>query len=226
MGFEYDYPRPLVTADILISRFNNCQIQILLIQRNHPPFSGQWALPGGFMEMNETLSETACRELQEETGFAGLPLFPLLMADNLKRDPRGRTITHVYGGITRLSLPEMNAGDEVRKIGWFSRTGLPSLAFDHQDIILRSWQSLMEAAFWKLYYLAFLNQHFPLPRSQHLCEGLFGDSSRATLLNTVAERLNIIRPVGADQFIRTVSDQDLYSIDQQHLTDTWFSMMK
>jgi 8-oxo-dGTP diphosphatase len=93
--YTYDYPRPAVTSDIAVLRLDQIP-EILLIQRKDPPFRQMWALPGGFMEMEETLEETARRELLEETGISAGELIRFDSYDRPGRDPRGRTITQVF----------------------------------------------------------------------------------------------------------------------------------
>ena len=74
MTYTYDYPRPAVTADIVVLKKNDENYFVLLIERKHDPFAGSWALPGGFLNMDETLEEAALRELEEETGITGVAL--------------------------------------------------------------------------------------------------------------------------------------------------------
>ena len=126
----YDYPRPAVTADIIILRKNNSQHFVLLIERKHPPFEGMWALPGGFLNMDETLEEAALRELQEETGIKGVQLEQFHTFSKVNRDPRHRTITTVFIGYTDDNISPV-AGDDAAKAQWFALDKLPQLAFDH-----------------------------------------------------------------------------------------------
>jgi 8-oxo-dGTP diphosphatase len=131
MKYCYDYPRPAVTADIIILKLFNDQIFVLLIERKHPPFEGMWALPGGFIEMDETLEEAALRELQEETGITGVTLKQFHTFSKVNRDPRHRTITTVFIGYTDAYTATPEAGDDAAKVRWFLLEKLPPLAFDH-----------------------------------------------------------------------------------------------
>lgn len=135
MSYCYDYPRPAVTADIIIIKRINDQEFVLLIERKHPPFEGMWALPGGFLDMNETLQEAALRELQEETGITGIELKQFHTFSKVDRDPRHRTITTVFIGYadTKTTVPE--AGDDAANAEWFDLEKLPSMAFDHGMIM-------------------------------------------------------------------------------------------
>lgn len=131
MSYSYDYPRPAVTADIIILKKTDDQQLVLLIERKHPPFEGMWALPGGFLEMDETLEEAALRELQEETGIVGIELKQFHTFSKVNRDPRHRTITTVFIGFTHNENTSAEAGDDAAKAEWFALDKLPPLAFDH-----------------------------------------------------------------------------------------------
>jgi 8-oxo-dGTP diphosphatase len=130
----YDYPRPAVTADIIILKNNNDKQFVLLIERKHPPFEGMWALPGGFLNMDETLEEAALRELQEETGITGVKLKQFHTFSKVDRDPRHRTITTVFIGYTDENI-SIEAGDDAAKAQWFLMEKLPPLAFDHAEVM-------------------------------------------------------------------------------------------
>ena len=132
--YSYDYPRPMVTADIAVLRLE-AEPEILLVKRKDPPFKDRWALPGGFMEMDETLEEAARRELEEETGFHTGEMIRFDTYDAPGRDPRGRTITQVFITIWKPELGEPVAGSDAAELQWYSLTGLPGLAFDHAVII-------------------------------------------------------------------------------------------
>ena len=133
-AYCYDYPRPAATADIAVLRLVDVP-EILLIQRKDPPFQDQWALPGGFMEMEETLEETARRELKEETGILAGELIRFDSYDKPGRDPRGRTITQVFVLLWKASMGIPEAGSDAAVLQWFDLSQLPELAFDHKEII-------------------------------------------------------------------------------------------
>lgn len=130
----YDYPRPAVTADIAVLRLDEVP-EILLVKRKNPPFQGQWALPGGFMEMEESLEETARRELEEETGIQAGEMIRFDTYDKPGRDPRGRTITQVFISIWQVENGKPRAGSDASALEWFGLDELPRLAFDHKAII-------------------------------------------------------------------------------------------
>lgn len=132
MSYTYDYPRPMLTADCVVIRGN----EVLLVRRGNEPFRGCWALPGGFMEMDETIEHCAVRELQEETSVivaeGDLRLVGVFSAPG--RDPRGRTITAAYAARVPDSTVAC-AGDDAAAVRWWPLDMLPPLAFDHASII-------------------------------------------------------------------------------------------
>ncbi|HAJ99714.1 MAG TPA: NUDIX hydrolase [Bacteroidales bacterium] len=134
MSYTYPYPRPAVTADALIYRKDHDKLEILLIQRAFPPFKDCWALPGGFLDMEETLEECIAREVQEETGLSGLEFVQLEAFSALNRDPRHRTITVVFLAQANCDgIPQ--AGSDASHVQWFAVGNLPALAFDHESVI-------------------------------------------------------------------------------------------
>ena len=135
MNYSYEYPRPAVSADIAVFRNQGKDLQILLIFRKNDPYKGMWALPGGFMEMDETLEQTAARELEEETGLKDINLKQFRTFSQLDRDPRTRVITTVFFGFTSMENSAAVGGDDAAEAKWFPLDALPALAFDHHDII-------------------------------------------------------------------------------------------
>lgn len=138
--FCYDYPRPAVTVDIVV--FSGDALDVLLIQRKYPPFEGAWALPGGFIEMEESLETSARRELEEETGVADVALTEVGVFGAPSRDPRGRVITIAYTTIVEKSTLNVKAGSDALEAVWFAHTDLPKLAFDHNEIIRKALETL------------------------------------------------------------------------------------
>lgn len=133
--YVYAYPRPAVTADaVIVTR--EAKPRLLLIRRKHAPFAGKWALPGGFVNMEETLEAAARRELFEETGVRAEKLEQLQAFDEPDRDPRERIITVAFLGRVDPGKSKARAEDDAAEVAWFGLDDLPALAFDH-DLILR-----------------------------------------------------------------------------------------
>ncbi|WP_372936057.1 NUDIX domain-containing protein [Mariniphaga sediminis] len=132
--YTYKYPRPALTVDALVYVKETNLVWVLLIQRGQEPFKEKWALPGGFVDMDELL-ETACkRELLEETGLKVDRMKQFKTFDAVDRDPRHRTISVVFS--VELSEKEkVTGGDDAARAAWFSLNDLPEMAFDHQKIL-------------------------------------------------------------------------------------------
>jgi 8-oxo-dGTP diphosphatase len=135
MSHTYEYPRPAVTTDIILFHKTDTELKVLLIKRNSEPFKDTWALPGGFMNIDETLEQTAKRELKEETGIDVEDLIQFRVFDDPNRDPRGRTISIVFYKFLESIPSRIKAGDDAAEAKWFSVKKLPELAFDHEEVI-------------------------------------------------------------------------------------------
>ena len=134
MIYTYEYPRPMVTTDILVVSCVNSITYILLIKRRNNPYRDFWAIPGGFVDENESLIDAARRELHEETGIAMLDLEQFYTFGDPGRDPRGHCISVVFVCYVPNKIV-LKAGDDAKCAKWFDINKLPSLAFDHQQII-------------------------------------------------------------------------------------------
>ena len=136
MPYTYKYPRPMVTVDVVL--FSRDRKRVLLIKRDREPFKGRWALPGGFIGIKEELKDAAARELEEETGVTGVELKQVHAFDTLGRDPRGRVITVAYSGVVDPGSVEVRAASDAREARWFDIDNLPSLTFDHGEIVKKA----------------------------------------------------------------------------------------
>ncbi len=123
-----------VTVDAVIFYRKADILNVLLIERKNDPFRNQWALPGGFLEENETMEEGAKRELEEETGLKIKKLQQVGAFGTPGRDPRGRTISIAYVGLIDAEA-KVKASDDAVDAKWFNMNDLPDLAFDHSRII-------------------------------------------------------------------------------------------
>jgi 8-oxo-dGTP diphosphatase len=131
----YVLPKMTMTTDIVIFTIREKRLEILLIRRGNPPFQGKWALPGGIVEEEEDLDVCAGRELEEETGVAGLSLEQFHAFGAPGRDPRGRFVTVAYLTLVRPDRLSPKAASDAASVGWFAVDELPPLAFDHGEII-------------------------------------------------------------------------------------------
>lgn len=139
----YDHPRPAVTVDVALFRRAGDQMEVLLIRRARPPFEGMWALPGGFVNQDESLEAAAARELWEETGIKGIRLKQVGAFGDPGRDPRGHTVSVAFAAVvTRRIHPR--AADDARQVEWHPIGRLPRLAFDHRKIIKAALGRILE----------------------------------------------------------------------------------
>jgi 8-oxo-dGTP diphosphatase len=139
-GITYEYPRPMVTVDCIVTTHLNQGIHVLLICRANEPFRRMWALPGGFVDQDEDLPDAARRELKEETGIDCQTLKQFRTYGTPGRDPRGHTISVVY--VSNIHSIETKAGDDAEKADWFNMNNLPEMAFDHRQIVEEYLQTL------------------------------------------------------------------------------------
>jgi len=123
-----------ITVDAVIFKKIGISSELLLIKRKANPFKDKWALPGGFLEVTESLIEGAKRELKEETGVEIEDLEQIRTYGDVNRDPRGRTISVAYIGFLEKEVV-IKAGDDAKEAAWFNIDKLPELAFDHSKII-------------------------------------------------------------------------------------------
>lgn len=134
-GYTYVHPRPMVTVDAVVFRQTAADLEVLLVRRGHDPFAGCWALPGGFVDMDEDLVDAAARELAEETSLVGVALDQLGAFGRPGRDPRGRNICIAYVGVLEDSERTVTGGDDATEAGWVSARNPGRLAFDHDEIL-------------------------------------------------------------------------------------------
>jgi 8-oxo-dGTP diphosphatase len=129
------FERPSVTVDLVIFTLRQDRLQVLLVKRKHWPFEGMWALPGGFIHMDESLEEAARRELEEETGVRDVYLEQLYTFGDPDRDPRTRVVTVAYFALVSSDHLKLRAASDAADANWFPANDPPPLAFDHTDIL-------------------------------------------------------------------------------------------
>jgi 8-oxo-dGTP diphosphatase len=168
-----EYPKPSVTVDIVIFTIKDKDLKVLFVKRGIEPFKGKWAIPGGFVRMNESLEEAAKRELEEETNVKEVYLEQLYTFGQVDRDPRGRVITVSYFALVNQENINLSAKTDVVEARWFSVASLPELAFDHRKILNYALKRLR----WKFEYttvaFSLLNKKFTLSELQNIYEIVF-----------------------------------------------------
>jgi len=170
MAHTYEYPRPALTVDCVVFGMDEDDLKVLLIQRDLEPFAGKWALPGGFVRMDESLEEAARRELAEEAGVSNLFLEQLFTFGDVGRDPRGRVITVAYYAIVKLSDHNVKAATDARNAAWFAVDDVPALAFDHDRVLEVAHQRLQGKVRYQPIGFELLPPKFTLTQLQRMYE--------------------------------------------------------
>lgn len=170
MSFTYKHPHPAVSVDGVVFGFDEGDLKLLLVQRDVEPFRGRWALPGGFVRMDESLEEAVRRELAEETGITRLYLEQLYTFGAPQRDPRERVISVAYYALVNLSDHRVRAASDVCRVAWFPVADLPPLAFDHDEIAEVALRRLKGKIRYEPIGFELLPKKFPLSELQRLYE--------------------------------------------------------
>ena len=170
MPHTYEYPRAALTVDCVVFGLDDEDLKVLLIQRGLAPFEGTWALPGGFVRVDETLEEAARRELEEETGLSQVFLEQLYTFGDVERDPRERVVSVAYYALVTLSDHDVHAATDARDAAWFGVHDVPSLAFDHAGILQMALERLRGKLRYQPIGFELLPKKFTLSQLQHLYE--------------------------------------------------------
>ena len=170
MPHTYEYPRPALTVDCVVFGLDEQDLKVLLVRRGLPPFEGRWALPGGFVLMEETLDDAARRELREETGLKDVYLEQLYTFGDVRRDPRGRVVSVAYYALVNLADHRVQAATDASDAAWFAASDLPRLAFDHDRILDAASQRLKGKVRYQPIGFELLPEKFTLSQLQRLYE--------------------------------------------------------
>ncbi len=170
MPYSYEYPRAALTVDCVVFGFDEGDLKVLLIQRGLQPFAGRWALPGGFVRVEESLEDAARRELTEETGLKDVFLEQLYTFGAPDRDPRERVVSVAYYALVSLAEHQPQAATDARQAAWFSVDEAPDLAFDHEDILATALARLRGKVRYEPIGFELLPARFTLGQLQHLYE--------------------------------------------------------
>ena len=173
----YPYPHPAVTTDVVVFTIRQRRLQLLLIRRGNSPFQGMWALPGGFLDIDEDLKACAQRELAEETGIDGVYLEQLYTFGKPGRDPRERVISVAYYALLpQHVLTEPRAASDADEVAWFPLGELPELAFDHGEIIARAHRRLADKLDYSTIAFQFMADRFTLSELQGVYEAVLEET--------------------------------------------------
>lgn len=170
MSVTYTYARPALAVDCVVFGLDEDDIKILLVRRGIEPFAGRWALPGGFVRVDETVDEAARRELREEAGIEKVYLEQLYTFGELDRDPRERVVSVAYYALVKLSEHRVRAATDAREALWFALDDLPKLAFDHDAIVEKAIERLRGKVRYKPIGFELLPKKFTLTQLQRVYE--------------------------------------------------------
>lgn len=186
MPHTYEYPRAALTVDCVVFGFDESELKVLLIERGLAPFKGKWALPGGFVRVDETIDEAARRELLEETGLANVFLEQLYTFGTVKRDPRERVVSVAYYALVKLAEHPATGATDASDAAWFPVSKPPALAFDHTEILATALERLRGKVRYEPIGFELLPEKFTLSQLQHLYE---------TVLNTELDKRNFRKKI-------------------------------
>jgi 8-oxo-dGTP diphosphatase len=170
------YERPSVTVDVVIFTLIEARLHVLLVDRKHWPYENHWAIPGGFVNMDESLETAARRELEEETGVQNVYLEQLYTFGEPGRDPRTRVISVAYFALIPAESQKIQISDETNDVRWFPVDALPAnLAFDHAKILRFAIDRLRSKLEYTTLAFQLLPSEFTLPKLKKTYEAIFGE---------------------------------------------------
>ncbi|TXB66594.1 NUDIX hydrolase [Phaeodactylibacter luteus] len=216
MPYTYEYPRPSMTVDCVIFGLDQShKLKVLLIQRDHAPFEGHWALPGGFVDMDESLERAALRELEEETGVRDVFIEQLYTFGSPGRDPRGRVVSVAYYALVNLGEHPVKAASDARKVEWFEVDQLPELAFDHAQILAVAVGRLRAKVRYQPIGFELLPELFTLSQLQQLYETILGVAElNKRNFRTRILKMGVLREMGRQEGVAHRPAM-LYSFDKE-----------
>jgi 8-oxo-dGTP diphosphatase len=194
--FRYKHPHPAVTADLAIFTLRENQLHVLLIERGREPFKGAWALPGGFVRIQEDLQAAAARELLEETGVAGAYLEQVGAFGHPDRDPRERVISVAFFAIISSDRLHLQSGGDAAAARWWPANKIPKIAFDHLDIVEQALHRLREKLRRSTIALRFLPAEFTLTELQQVHEAILGQELDKRNFRKWLTSVPYVRPTG------------------------------
>jgi len=174
MAYSYKYPRAALTVDCVVFGYDESELKVLLVERALEPFKGSWALPGGFVHVDETVDEAARRELAEEAGLTNVFLEQLYTFGAVDRDPRERVVSIAYYALVKLADYKTRAAADAADAKWFPVSQMPKLAFDHADIFATAIDRLNGKVRYQPIGFELLPPKFTLSQLQHLYEAILG----------------------------------------------------
>lgn len=198
-SFCYSHPHPAVTTDVVLFTVREEKLQLLLIRRRNPPFQECWALPGGFVEMDEDIAACAQRELAEETGVKQVYLEQLYTFGKPQRDPRERVISVAYYALVPSERITLKPASDAAAAAWFAFDELPDLAFDHRDIVKKAHERLVAKLDYSTIAFQFLPKQFTLSELQEVYEIIRSERMDKRNFRKWIQARNLIAPTGSER---------------------------
>lgn len=196
MPYTYEYPRPMFTVDAVVMAVRDARLEVLLVRRKHDPFGGCWAMPGGFVDMDETLEAAVARELEEETGLSGIRLTQMHTFGDPGRDPRGRAISTAYLALVDPARHTPRAADDADAAQWLPVAEARGLAFDHDKMVACGWERLRYIADHAGLGAQILPERFRLDALRGIYEAVEGRPLDARSFESLMRSRGIVEPAG------------------------------
>jgi len=215
MPHTYQYPRAALTVDCVVFGFDEGELKVLLIERGLEPFKGRWALPGGFVRVDETLDEAARRELVEETGLKNVFLEQLYTFGAVERDPRERVVSIAYYALVKLSNHRAKAATDAANAQWFPVSKLPKLAFDHPEILRTALARLQGKVRYQPIGFELLPEKFTLSHLQHLYEAVLETELDKRNFRKKVLSFGLLVPLEETQMVGRHRPAQLFRFDQK-----------
>jgi 8-oxo-dGTP diphosphatase len=197
--YQYEYPRPAITSDCVIFGFDGGELKLLLLEREKEPFKNKWALPGGFVHIDETIEECAKRILIEKAGIKNVFIEQLYTFSDVNRDPRERIISISYFALVNKHQYELIAGRDTLNAEWFHLSSLPELAFDHSKIVKTALQRLKGKVNYQPIGFELLDEKFTLTQLQQLYEAI---------LETTIDKRNFRKKILSMGFLKALNEKE------------------
>ena len=173
-------------------------LSVLLIKRTMDPYRGQWALPGGLVHDEESLEQAVARELREETGVVINYLEQLYSFGRPDRDPRNRVVSVAYYGLVKPNAFQLTTSNEASEVAWFDIKTIPSLAFDHQEIVAVAINRLRGKMQYEPIGFELLDKKFPFSELEKLY---------ASVLDRPIDRRNFKKKIMKFGFLEETSEK-------------------
>jgi 8-oxo-dGTP diphosphatase len=199
MAYTYEHPHPAVTVDVAVFTVMAGRLAVVLVRRRNWPHAGKWALPGGFVGIDESLKRAAWRELREETGLKAGYLEQLGAFGRPDRDPRERVITVVYIALAVAGRLELRAGSDAEDARLFCIDELPELAFDHARILRHATERLRERLDTEGVVRRLMPERFTLTELQRACEAVAGSGVDKRNFRKKLKALDLLQATGEER---------------------------